>query len=371
MDEVDKTYIHEVVAHKGLKEMLGRERFDELCDKVWVMMPNTAKAKFIQYPGVNGDTRAAADEYIAHLAEKENLTPEEKTIWDNIVKLFRDMLDKALNGIIGKSKITNDDISNLIKASYANLKSGAEGNVSGEGTRFRAKWRKGQLDKASRTIRRWLENNTRGKSFEIELPKATLDKARKAMGRDFESHNITSNGIVHALKNHGENGLKLTGISIPLSKEDVEHIPYIMTAPDRVEKASTDASDRESVRFYKDLSNGYVVVVEKEYKNSPDDMETITMWAELSSKATNAQQNAAPDTHVRNAILSTYIFIKGLSEPILSDTASDVSKPQIPDNGGKESLNAETILAIRKHQRPYYRKMNLLSRALSSPTLSL
>ena len=184
------------------------------------------------------------------------------------------------------------------------MKSGAEGNVIVEGKKFRAKWRKGQLDKASRTIRRWLENNTRGKSFEIELPKATLDKVRKAMGRDFESHNITSNGIVHALKNHGENGLKLTGISIPLSKEDVELIPYIMTAPDRVEKASTDASGRESVRFYKDLSNGYVVVVEKEYKNSPDDMETITMWAELSSKATNAQQNAAPDTHVRNAILS-------------------------------------------------------------------
>lgn len=31
------------------------------------------------------------------------------------------------------------------------------------------------------------------------------------------------------------------------------------------------------------------------------------MWAELSSKATNAQQNAAPDTHVQNAILSTDI----------------------------------------------------------------
>ena len=51
------------------------------------------------------------------------------------------------------------------------------------------------------------------------------------------------------------------------------------------------------------LSNGYVVVVEKEYKNSPDDMETITMWAEMSDKATNARRDAAPDTHVQNAIL--------------------------------------------------------------------
>ncbi|MDY5767252.1 MAG: hypothetical protein SPK03_02560 [Alloprevotella sp.] len=32
-------------------------------------------------------------------------------------------------------------------------------------------------------------------------------------------------------------------------------------------------------------------------------METITMWAEMSDKATNARRNAAPDTHVQNAIL--------------------------------------------------------------------
>lgn len=32
-------------------------------------------------------------------------------------------------------------------------------------------------------------------------------------------------------------------------------------------------------------------------------METITTWAEMSDKATNARQSAAPDTHVRNAIL--------------------------------------------------------------------
>ena len=32
-------------------------------------------------------------------------------------------------------------------------------------------------------------------------------------------------------------------------------------------------------------------------------METITMWAEKSDKATNAQRFVAPNTHVRNAIL--------------------------------------------------------------------
>ncbi len=36
------------------------------------------------------------------------------------------------------------------------------------------------------------------------------------------------------------------------------------------------------MRFYKDLSNGNVVVVEKELDNSDSDMETITIWGELS-----------------------------------------------------------------------------------------
>ena len=161
------------------------------------------------------------------------------------------------------------------------------------------------LHKASATIRKWIEGNVRGKSFEIELPEAVNRQVRREMGRDFGSHNITANGIAHALKIHGVNGEKLKRNSIPIRNEDAELIPYIMASPDKVVKASTDTSGRESIRFYKNLENGYVVVVEKEYKNSPDDMETITMWAEMSQQAINAQSKTAPDTHVLNAILST------------------------------------------------------------------
>lgn len=137
LKDLDVTIIHEGLSHKGVRELLGEERFGELCDKVWDMMSRPDKDFYISYPGVNGNTRAAADEYIAHLAEKVNLTPEEQTIWDKIVKLFRDALDRALNGILTKSQITDADIAELIKMSYANLKSGAEDGVSGDGTRFR------------------------------------------------------------------------------------------------------------------------------------------------------------------------------------------------------------------------------------------
>ena len=159
------------------------------------------------------------------------------------------------------------------------------------------------LTKSAKAIKSWIKDGKRGKVFTIELPASTQTMIMKVMGRDFDSHNITANGVAHAIKNHGENGNKLSEKSIPLRNEDLELLPYIMTAPDYVKEGSSDVTGRRSIRFYKDLSNGYVVVAEKEYKNSPDDMETITMWAEKSDKATNAQRNAAPDTHVQNAIL--------------------------------------------------------------------
>lgn len=137
INDVNDTYVHEVVAHKGLKEMLGIERFNELCDKVWEMMPTAERVKYMAYPGVKNH-RDAADEYMAFLSEEQNLTPEQESIWDKIVQFFRELFDQKLNGILAKSKLTNEDISNLIKASYANLKSGkAEGGVGSEGKRFR------------------------------------------------------------------------------------------------------------------------------------------------------------------------------------------------------------------------------------------
>jgi hypothetical protein len=137
------------------------------------------------------------------------------------------------------------------------------------------------LAKAANTIRGWLANNKRGKSFTIELPERSLRLVRNEMGRDFDSHTITANGIAHAKKNHGENGKKLTEKSIPLRDEDFALAPYIMTCPTYVKKGTTK-NGRDSVRFYKTLENGHVVVVEKEWDNSADDLETINMWAELS-----------------------------------------------------------------------------------------
>lgn len=189
LKDVDDTYIHEVVAHVGLPQLLGKERFGELCDKVWDMMPQSEKDYYYNYPGVNSTDdstkegkierqRRAADEYIAHIAEQQNFTPEEKTIWDNIVKMFREMLDKALNGIISKSKLTDEDISNLIKASYANLKRGIQisdfgDKVEVEGVSFNIKTNKEVVENREKQLKRSVRNGILSKKEADEIREAS------------------------------------------------------------------------------------------------------------------------------------------------------------------------------------------------------
>lgn len=115
--EVDSTIVHEIVAHKGLEQMLGKETFGALCDRVWDMMSENDRNTFLAYPGVNGDYRKAADEYIAYLAERTDLTAAETTIWQEIVNFIREAIAKIASDV----QLTNEDIEDLIRASYRNL----------------------------------------------------------------------------------------------------------------------------------------------------------------------------------------------------------------------------------------------------------
>lgn len=160
------------------------------------------------------------------------------------------------------------------------------------------------LKKAEKFIENAIKGNAKG-SFTIMLPEKTLRKIRAVAGSTFDSHNINATSIIHSKNNHGENGRKITANSIPLKDEDFRLLPYIMTSPDVVQAGSTDASGRKSIRFIKNLSNGIAIVVEKEQKNSPYDMETITMWADLSPEVADARRKTSPAIDVQNVILST------------------------------------------------------------------
>ena len=140
--DLDKTYIHEVVGHKGLKTLLGKD-FDALCDAVWAMMSDAARAKYLDYIGAvdeNGNLvenpsveqmREAADEYMAAIAEDVNL---DKGVLQRIIDWFRSWFNHNFaddaKGILNKETLTDEDIIDLVRLSYANLTDKAKAALS-------------------------------------------------------------------------------------------------------------------------------------------------------------------------------------------------------------------------------------------------
>jgi hypothetical protein len=126
--EIELTYVHEVVAHHGVKKLLGK-RFNEFLDGVWNMMSEADRARMLAYVGANEnptlqDMRAAADEYVAELAEKMDLNELERSTWEKIVDWFKGLLEN-----IGFENLTKEDIESMLKASYANLAKGENGDA--------------------------------------------------------------------------------------------------------------------------------------------------------------------------------------------------------------------------------------------------
>ena len=119
---VDRLFMHEVVSHRGLRELLGDERFNELMDSVWKdLMTEEDRAKWLDYVSYLGNAseqekqRAAADEYVAHLAEDLD-SAESLTKWEQFVAKVREILQKI--GI--DLKLTEADLQTLLRASLAN-----------------------------------------------------------------------------------------------------------------------------------------------------------------------------------------------------------------------------------------------------------
>lgn len=210
------------------------------------------------------------------------------------------------------------------------------------------------LQKAQNSIKRWLKNNSRGNKFTIELPDYVCNKVKNLLKRDVK-HQITIDGIIHGRKGHGKNGKKVQNGDFEIQDEDFDLIPYIMTAPDMVIKGSI-LNNRESIRFIKNISCGRIVVIEKEHNITPDTMETINIWGEL-SEATDA--NNCPDKHVRNAILSTSDRAK-----IIEDSKKAIvfdEKKKMESNNSQENLGSYVSNFVNDYKKTNEKLKNTLS----------
>lgn len=117
IDDVKATVAHETIAHKGLRELVGEENYDEFLDETYQHLRDDLKKgvdaaagrAFIDDTTKNGKRaksyeqhrRTAVDELFGRMAEKpfEEFSEGERTLWQKIKATVRRLLDKFLGSL--------------------------------------------------------------------------------------------------------------------------------------------------------------------------------------------------------------------------------------------------------------------------------
>lgn len=96
IEDVQATILHEAVGHKGLRELVGDDRFDDFLDKVYAAATKATRLEIVGLARRNHwNFRLATEEYIAGLAEKGFSGRENRTLFGKIKDFFLNMLSRA------------------------------------------------------------------------------------------------------------------------------------------------------------------------------------------------------------------------------------------------------------------------------------
>lgn len=113
-----KTILHEAVAHKGLRKLMGA-RFNEFINRVYESLDAETKAKVdaLAEKHYKGNKAVAMEEYMASLAETEDFA--KNSVWDKI----KDIFNNIINSILGRNdiKIGDNELRYILRASYNNM----------------------------------------------------------------------------------------------------------------------------------------------------------------------------------------------------------------------------------------------------------
>lgn len=108
VEDAKRTVLHEVVAHKGLRDVVGRDHFEEFLGKVFRAADTNTRRKIVALAARNGwDFNVATEEYLASLAEQGFDSRENRTFLQKVRDLFMDMF-RAAKIVLGFNINDND-----------------------------------------------------------------------------------------------------------------------------------------------------------------------------------------------------------------------------------------------------------------------
>ena len=124
--DIEKTVLHEAVAHHGLRELFG-DNFDNFLDTVFAKADIETRQQIAHLSAKHGwNIRTATEEYLASMAEDTNFEQIKPTLWQRIKQLFGEIMS-ALG--LHHANITDNDLRYILWRSYKNLQSSGKHSI--------------------------------------------------------------------------------------------------------------------------------------------------------------------------------------------------------------------------------------------------
>ena len=113
-----RTVLHEVVGHKGLRQLFGEKEYDGIMKQLHARLPKAIREEVADTADrmYKGDIAVAMDEYLAEQAEKDK-TP---SWWNKVVSSFKNFLRKMGIAV----ELSGNDVKYLLWRSRKNLQQG-------------------------------------------------------------------------------------------------------------------------------------------------------------------------------------------------------------------------------------------------------
>lgn len=297
VEDVAETVFHEVVAHKGLREMLGEENYDAFCDEIYGHLKDDLKRqidteagrRFMREPekGYEHHRRVAVDELFGRMAEKgfEDFTKAERGIW---AKLKAKVLE-AINKFLGSLKLPkwvrlgDNELRYILWRSHERLgaRAKAQGQVQNGALDYvdiardavkRAELglnksdvivtrsRKTTADRIEESFDAAVAGELTGKPVEIgRLTKEGREYLEKLSGlklKETVSFVLNPSDLAHIYRRHfGKN--ETDARNIPLTKDDIRQMAYVVSSPDKVIFGKEKSGNQRNMFFFlKETDNG-------------------------------------------------------------------------------------------------------------------
>lgn len=120
--DVEKTLLHEAVAHYGLRKLFG-DHFDTFLDNVYQKVEPEIRREIVKLATKNGwDFRTSIEEYLASLAEQTDFERMPYSFWTKIKQLFMKLLHSIGFENWQGGELSDNELRYILWRSYQNLK---------------------------------------------------------------------------------------------------------------------------------------------------------------------------------------------------------------------------------------------------------